>query len=483
MISRSCCPLTSTALAYTWRQLVQRVGSDSALEDTSFKSLGVSLHYAQPDRVQSDQPYVVVIPCAEDAWQKLLDRAPNSLDWLPAHEVVPPEAKLPFTGLMPVLFRGEGFEDGRQPFAELRPDGTVVFYVDIIAATFFMLSRWEETVVSIRDEHGRFPGTASVAYKQGFLDRPVVDEYALILREWLKVLLPGWRPNPRSFSVKLSHDVDKLFYFSNWYAAIRTFGGDLLKRRSPRRAWQTGIRVVVRMTVPHRTPYFQGICSLAELSRKYGMSDDAFYFMATEPRPFESNYTLASPVVRQCIENLRDWGFEIGIHAGYHTLKDPDRLATEKARLDAVLGDTQHGGRQHYLRFRVPDTWRHWEQVGLVYDSTMTYADHEGFRCGTCHPFRPFDVEQNREFDLWEIPLIVMDGTLRDYRKLTPEQGEARILVMARRCQQVEGTFTLLWHNSSLDEEWQPWGEMYRRVVKVLACMQEGAYVGSDIGV
>jgi hypothetical protein len=137
--------------------------------------------------------------------------------------------------------------------------------------------------------------------------------------------------------------------------------------------------------------------------------------------------------------------------------------------MDTLLGKTNYGGRQHFLRFQVPDTWRHWEQVGLSYDATLGYADHEGFRCGTCHPFRPFDVEQNRELDLWEVPLIVMDGTLHNYRQLTPEQGEARILELAHRCQQVEGTFTLLWHNSSLSGDWLPWSKVYRRVIRELA--------------
>ena len=184
----------------------------------------------------------------------------------------------------------------------------------------------------------------------------------------------------------------------------------------------------------------------------------------------------------QCIQgrSCGSQGFEIGFHPGYDTFNDPERLAEEKDRLDAVLGKTQYGGRQHFLRFQVPNTWRHWEQIGLTYDSTMTYADHEGFRCGTCHPFRPFDVEQNRELDLWEWPLIVMDGTLRQYRGLTPEQGQARILELARRCKQVGGTFTLLWHNSSLGGEWRPWAEVYRRVVGVLAEMQGDVH--SEVG-
>lgn len=461
--------LTETAVEHTWRQLAQRAGvTEGDPQGTGFEGLGVPVHYAKPDQVHPDRPGIIVVPCSDVGWWALLESASDSLDWLPAHEVVPRGVQLPFGDPIPVLFWGEGYEDGSQPFAGFRADGTVVFYADIIATAFFMLSRWEETVVPTRDEHGRFPATASVAYKQGFLDRPIVDEYALILREWLKALLPGWQPKPRAFSVKLSHDVDHIRRFPHWYAAVRTFGGDLLKRRSPGLAWQTGIGAVFA----DQDPYLQGIRFLAELSHEHGLGNDAFYFMADEPGSPDNRYDVTSPLVRQCIEDLREQGFEIGFHAGYDTFNDLERLAEEKARLDAVLGETRYGGRQHYVRFQVPNTWRHWEQVGLSYDSTMTYADHEGFRCGTCHPFRPFDVEQNRELDLWEWPLIVMDGTLHDYRGLTPEQSEARILKLARRCKQVEGTFTLLWHNSSLDGEWRPWAEVYPRVVRVLAIMR-----------
>jgi hypothetical protein len=105
----------------------------------------------------------------------------------------------------------------------------------------------------------------------------------------------------------------------------------------------------------------------------------------------------------------------------------------------------------------------------------MGYADHEGFRCGTCYPFRPFDIEQNREMKIKEVPLIVMDQTLRRYRKLSPDQAEERIMQLATRCKRVGGTFTLLWHNSSLVGEWQTWEGTYRRVAKNLASMVQAS--------
>lgn len=435
----------------------------------SFKKLGVSVYYESVDYTQKEKPALVVLPCTDEEWNALLTRGPHTLDWIASSRALPQEDSLA-VGQVPVLLWGEESGGDRRPFAEQYADQVIVFYSDIIAATFFMLTRWEETVKPTRDQHGRFPATSSVAYKQGFLDRPIVDQYALILREWLKVLLPGWRPKQGTFSVKLSHDIDSVYPFQSVYAAVRTLGGDLLKRRSLERASSTVRNALQQAVSPDQTEDIRGIYRLAELSNEHGLDhNEAFYFMTDGPGPLGYGYDPASPIVRESIKHLREQGLEIGLHASYHAFQNPVQLAEEKARLDTILGETCYGGRQHYLRFQVPDTWRHWERLGMTYDSTMAYANHEGFRCGTCHPFRPFDIEQNREMDIREVPLIVMDGTLRSYRGLTPEEGEARILELAQRCKQVEGVFTLLWHNSSLYGEWRPWAQMYQRVLKSLS--------------
>jgi len=366
---------------------------------------------------------------------------------------------------IPVLFWGQGYEDGTKPFVDMREDGSVVFYADIIASTFFMLSRWEETVVNVRDQHGRFPATASVAFKQGFLHQPIVDEYALILSAWIRVLLPQWSPREGSFSIKLSHDIDMVRRFPNPYRAALTIAADIIKRRNPSDAWHN-----LRTIIPYLDPVFASIYRLSDLSLQYGMKS-AFHFMAATASSYDIGYDVFSPHVKRCIRELQLRGHEIGFHASYRSLNDLSRLAAEKAKLDAAAGTTSHGGRQHYLRFQVPYTWRHWEQLKFTYDSTMGYADHEGFRCGTCYSYRPFDIQANREINLWERPLIVMDATLWHYRNFTPSDGLRKIIGLALQCKQVRGTFILLWHNTSLKKEFGPWIGTYERALKTLSTM------------
>lgn len=473
-------PLSEIGVAYSWQQLAMRAGLSQigAQCRDGIDSQGIPFHYGPLDGLKVKPPCVVVTPCRPDAWWDVLQRKPGSVTWLEPQRTVPRNRSSEGFAV-PVLFRGQG-QDGVSPFAEFTKSGALVFHTDIIATAFFMLTRWEETVVPTRDEHGRFPAVASVAYNQGFLDRPIVDEYALILREWLKVLLPRWEPRKRAFSVQLSHDIDHIRRFPSPMAVLRCVGGDLLKRRSPTLAYQALSEAAVQVLSPDRTDYMQGIQFLAERSRKNGLGNDVFYFMASAPGPFEGGYDPASAPVKRCIENLQKQGFEIGLHASYDAFGNPERLAKEKKHLEAAVGQPVRKVRQHYLRFRVPNTWRDFEHVGLTCDSTMTYADHEGFRCGTSHSFHPFDLDNDRELDVLEDPLVAMDTTLARYRNLSPTEGKRRMMQLAQRCQQVEGTFTLMWHNSTLSGNWLPWSNVYSEVVEELGRRSEAAHGGND---
>ena len=63
-----------------------------------------------------------------------------------------------------------------------------------------MLTRYEEVVnndpLRILDAHERFPATASIAYKENFLHRPVVNEYFEILWYCIKELVPHLEKKP-----------------------------------------------------------------------------------------------------------------------------------------------------------------------------------------------------------------------------------------------------------------------------------------------
>jgi hypothetical protein len=459
--------LTTKAITYAWQQLVKRAG----LTDPDI----IKLNYGDPAAAPTDQPVMTIIPCSPRAGEALLQLPPQSLDWIPGTAATPAHLQLPFSGSIPILFWGASCADPPCPFAARLSSQHVVFYADVIAATFFMLSRWEETVTPERDEHDRFPATASVAYRQGFLTRPVVDEYALILRTWLRVLLPNWQPQRGLFSVEISHDIDHVRRFRHWENALRTLVSDLCKHRTPRVAWLTGVQAIKEALNPRRAAYYQHIYTLANLSQAHHIRNDTFYFMTSAPGALDNEYRFTAPHVQTCIQQLVDWGFNIGLHPSYHTFNNPAMLCEEKGRLDQILPQATNQARQHYLRFAAPDSWRHYQEAGLRHSANMAYHDYEGFRCGTCHPFSPFDWEQDQHFSLTEHPLIIMDKTLQNYRHLTPQQSLECVQNYALCCQQVEGCFSLLWHNGHRASDWLPEAPLYMQILQCLEALQTGA--------
>jgi hypothetical protein len=148
----------------------------------------------------------------------------------------------------------------------------------------------------------------------------------------------------------------------------------------------------------------------------------------------------------------------------------PAELSAEAERCRSAIGEDTIGGRQHYLRWS-PDTWLHWEQCGLAYDSTVGYADRVGFRAGTCWPYRPWLWSENRRADLLEIPLIVMDQTLVSpvYMGLPPDESVAAVQDVLRKCANVGGVLTLLWHNNCLG--W-PYAAYWPRIFDALAGLE-----------
>jgi hypothetical protein len=312
--------------------------------------------------------------------------------------------------------------------------------VDLPLSILLTLSRWEETLHEERDGHGRFSSAQSVASRDGFLHRPIVDEYGFALEQALTFIYPSWQESRRTLRVKLSHDADHIGIPFGWKQVLRHTTHYKNPNNSCRELWN-----LFSGAPPSELRSVQDIARLS-IERKL---DASVYWMASSRGNWDSGYDPRLPAVRNVIQWLDDNQIENGFQAGYNTFRAPEKLRREVAVLREVLGDRPLGGRQHYLRW-CPETWIHWETSGLRYDSTVGYADRIGFRAGTCIPYRPWLFALNRPAELLEIPLLVMDGTLVVYMKLQEEESVSQVQDVLNRCRAVGGVFTLVWHNNHL---------------------------------
>ena len=384
---------------------------------------------------------------------------------------------------LPVIY------SGRSRFDDLvrKSDKLIETKIDIIASSFFMLSRYEEVVLNTKDEHDRFPSKASQAYQEGFLDRPIVNEYIELLWSWIHSLIPELRRNPlwpenKEFAVCLTHDVDSVQRYSLLPPAI-SIGSAIVRQKNPRLAFHI-LRDYFGSLLHLKKDPFDTFDYMLDLERRYGFLS-SFYFMSGGDSKFDGSYSVTKPKVKRLIQKIEGKGCEVGLHGSYDSCRDLKRMASEKERLDTVVNLKSYGCRQHYLRFRVPESWRIQERAGLLYDTTLTFADHVGFRSGFCLPFRPFDILENRVLDIWELPLTVMEGSLQspNYQNLSPEQGFEEIIKLIEVLKEFRGIFVVLWHNSSFDPlgEWAGWKEIYEKVMAYISKQNAWIAPGREI--
>lgn len=356
---------------------------------------------------------------------------------------------------LPVLW-GEPLENGGYLACA---EGAIRLGIDIFGSAFFLLTRYEEAVKPERDAHGRFPASASLACQEGFLDRPLVNEYLEILWWCLQRLWPGLRRKRRSYELRISHDVDRPLGVAHASSAavLRQAFGDVWRRHSLPLAMRRLRSLVQVRGGDLDADLYNTFDWLMSVSERQGLRS-AFYFIAGHTAgKIDGLYHLEEPWIRRLLRRVHARGHEIGLHPSYHTYRDAAALNRECQRLQAVLaeeGIVQEGmgGRQHYLRWENPVTWELWEKAGLSYDSTLGFADHAGFRCGVCYEYPAYHLHERKPLRLIERPLIVMEVTLLEdgYMHLSREEAWAEAEKLKARCRLFGGTFTLLWHNHLL---------------------------------
>lgn len=352
------------------------------------------------------------------------------------------------------------FEGGLVFFPVINKFSALPF--DLFAAAFYLVSRYEEYLPHIRDQHNRFLASGSDAYQQGYLHKPLVNIWSQKLREilssWfsdLKFKVPVYRFTP-------TLDVDAAYAYKN-KGLTRAFGG-ILRAFQNREYDEVRHRIRVLLRLEHDP--FDTFELQMQLQNKYNYR--AIYFiLLADYGPNDKNIPYNNRYFQSLIRHLADYA-EIGIHPSYASSLQPSLMVMETARLSKILKIEVEHSRQHFLKLSLPETYRNLLYNDISHDYSMGYAEVPGFRASICTPFPFFDLDQDLPTNLMIHPFAVMDGTLHDYLKLTPQQANETISELINEVKKAGGTFMPLWHNASLNDigEWKGWLDVYIKMAE-----------------
>ncbi|EJF1758313.1 hypothetical protein HPY06_12550 [Vibrio cholerae] len=388
---------------------------------------------------------------ASSAWLK-----PQSMPQLPLQFWTPSDDGIVATlveSSLPVLYGKPGI---------IKTDKSLRLQVDIFGTAFFMLSRYEELITTERDQHQRFPATASIAFKENFLDRPIVNEYLEVLWSCLKQLWPELQRKNRMADNYISCDVDFPFnpaYYS-FNKMLRACARHVVKECSPIAAVKTIKKYFAsKMGFSIYDEFRENISWIMDQNEAVD-NKVSFYFIPLVTSHLDNVEDFSSSKMRELIDEIITRGHYIGIHPGYDTYNNALYFKRSSVFFEKILecyniNQNEIGGRQHYLRWDPSLTATLWENNNFYYDSSVTYADKAGFRSGCCYEYCMYDLILRQQLRLKQKPLICMEVTLLDSQyenlKLKPSELLSKTMVLKDRCHKFGGIFGLLWHNSNLD--------------------------------
>ncbi len=312
---------------------------------------------------------------------------------------------------------------------------------DIISSTFFMLSRWEELDSSKSDNHKRFQAKDSLAFRSKFLERPIVNEYIELL--WAIFIQMGCtqKRTKRNFEIVPTHDIDKPYLFSGLLRNLRYVAGTFKRQRFSE--FYRYINKYKNNDDPYDT--YDMIMDLSERTN----TRSHFFILQKGKSRADENHEINTPKIKKLIAHIQNRGHNIGFHPSYYAYNDNGLFQKEKKALEKVVGQEVTTGRNHFLRWDVSQSPKIWEDNSMEWDSTLGYADHAGFRCGVCYPFPLYDLDNDKQLDVYERPLIAMEWSLIHYQGLDIVDAEHYIQKLKNEVKKYNGEFVFLYHNSA----------------------------------
>jgi hypothetical protein len=343
----------------------------------------------------------------------------------------------------------------------LEGDGINKEIFDPFAAAFYLLARFEEYFDYKPDQFGRFEADASVLFNFDVLEEPLVNRWAKELKEKIQDSFPMLKCTPPSPQEIVSIDIDQAYAFR--HRGVKRNLLSLVKNLSLIKAGWLGSQlktIILRRKDPFDTyNYLKSICAEKELQMMFFVNIGSY-------SRYDKNLAVSNRSFKRLLNRLSGFA-EIGIHPSYYASDKPELLHHEKSALEKILSKPVVKSRQHFLRMKMPHTYKDLIHAGIEDDYTMGFASCPGFRAGCCTPFKWFDIQKNAVTDLTVHPITYMDGALAEDMKLSPGEALEKIASLTATVKKYDGLLLSIWHNHTVNDAfaWKGWKTVFENSI------------------
>jgi len=336
---------------------------------------------------------------------------------------------------------------------------------DIFAAIFYLLSRYEEYLPHEKDEFGRFSHKASLAFREGFLDRPLINEWLMAWREELSAIFPKAVFKRRSYRFIPTYDIDMLYSYrgKGWLRNIGGTARSLLHGdfKQAIERWR-----VLRGKMKDPFDAYEWLDALHLYCR---VKPIYFFLVAQKQVGLDKNISTSYKPFQELI-NYYASVYKIGLHPSWQSSVEDGNsiLREEKEWLEAVSDISIEKSRQHFIKFTLPGGYQRLLDSGIQKDYSMGYGTINGFRASVASSFYWYNLETNATTALRLYPFCFMEVNAFFEQKLTPQQAYTELMKYYVAVKKVQGIFITIWHNNYLgsDPKYASWRDLYEIFMK-----------------
>ena len=330
---------------------------------------------------------------------------------------------------------------------------------DIFAASFYLLSRYEEYLPHVKDEYGRFMAKESLAFKTQFLQQPVVDIWAYKFRALLEAQYPDFKYPNRAYKITPVIDVPSAYNYK-LKGVMRTIGGTFRDFFSFKFK-ELYIRYAVLFGFKN-DPFdtFKYIIN----KQKQTKFKFIVLFLIGDFSTYDKNINVQKRKFVSLIKQVADY-CNVGLKASYFALESKAILKKEKLRLETVTNRPILASRQSFSKLNLPESYRNLVELEIPEDYTMGYIDYIGFRAGTCTPFFFYDLDYEIQTPLKINTYHVLDHALLKTQSLLDKKMILNTIIA--EVKKVNGTFVSIFHNYTFsgDGKWKDYKELFNIII------------------
>lgn len=310
---------------------------------------------------------------------------------------------------------------------------------DIFAASFFLLTRYEEYLPHVKNSIGDFPAKESLAYQNNFLTRPIINiwmkKFASILKEKFEdAEFDYQKPN-----LKMLIAVERAYKYRK-YGISRSIVGFLSELfRFKLFDLFTRIKTWFR---PHNDPY-DVYNDLIKMKDKLGF-EIFFMFQLGDYSIYTKNINYRKRVYKKLIKSMGDY-CETGLLPSHEAILDFDIFKKEIKRFEHIANHELTNIMIKDRAINFPDFYVSLDKTDIENEFSMGYYDRIGFRAGTCTPFLFYDLNLEQASPIKFHPYFCSSYALRS-------ESNDKLKDIINKNKDIDIQYNLLFDNSDFEK-------------------------------